>query len=672
MKATIENLSPLPRTHWVTATVPKALGAGLKKESTFVADNDCCRKFRAVRGRKFGNSMVYRVRATLGGHERVVGELRPVVHPDARQFTAHRWVSDDLNELVPKLGVRTENRDLWSQSLAHPTLIDTSSAHQRWTMTAWIPAEGIIFQWWADLLSDDPVINIWGKIVWSNRKDPAHMRRFEAVAISSGELIRFDFAKRHGMGAPVPIGSEWFHGLAPGGITLDDGAALPLSGVMLATHSPKPDDPKPDPEDSTNQDIADRGNLIAAFHGGIVGVCHDWDGHWLACKKTPKVRGVEGERSVAAFRWRQHVDAMKVTAGWFEERPLVHPEPGTTGDKDDFGASKGTHAVTLSDPRWIELAKHSVQADLFRGVHHYDEHGSPIRLSDHPNWVTWDGKTHWHTGVSTDRLDKVGPAPYTPATGHRGYDDQHRSQNNIAAFMALTDDPLMEDHIRHHITTDAASYRAVYPDFGIGATRAVGRTLGTLAQLSEVVDTVDAARLRVVIDKRLAPVLTDPYLKVAGPMKVLTWSGPDARKKIYDADGNLANWTSLWEHGLAAVGLMQLYKGRGLGLEVLEVICETLARFGCFQDDGDQWHIVDDILWSGGAAPPGGLTSDSPHIVSRPGTQGTGNWTFAGIMVAQQILADDHPVRAKVDACVQAITKGKLPLDRMTAEWRAF
>jgi hypothetical protein len=311
-----------------------------------------------------------------------------------------------------------------------------------------------------------------------------------------------------------------------------------------------------------------------------------------------------------------------------------------------------------------------VQADLFRGVHHYEADGTPLKRDNHPDWITWSMGTHWHTGVSRDRLGKTGPQPSQSGTGWLGYDDQHRSQNNLAAYLALTDDPLMLNHVYHQTTVDEAAHRVRYQ--GTGAARAQGRTNGTLAQLATVVPDDLRARIVQVVTRRMEPIINNPMLDVSGPMKVLSWMGPDARKPIYDENGNLAPTTSMWEHGLAAVGLYKVAKENlSSGLpgghpgSVLRTVCETLLNFGFFFD-GNNWHTVHDIWYRDGEAPPGGLFEASPHLTTGHG--GVGTWTFAGILVAREVLGGGH---TDLDNYIAWRTDNREASDRRTAEWWA-
>ena len=76
--------------------------------------------------------------------------------------------------------------------------------------------------------------------------------------------------------------------------------------------------------------------------------------------------------------------------------------------------------------------------DRCRPVHFYETDASPVDPANHPDWVVWNGRTHWHGDVSKDRLGKPVPEPRSEAHGWTGKDRQHWSSNYLAAYALLT------------------------------------------------------------------------------------------------------------------------------------------------------------------------------------------------------------------------------------------
>lgn len=675
MRAILTNTSPLPREHWAVVTFPRPLAAPFGPECSFVCSNG--QRFRAVRGRTVGMRTTYRVRAYMGGSQTLEGSLVNEAQPEP--YVPHRWVTDDIGALIPSLGARIPGLgDFWDVPLGAPVLLDQSPAHTRWGVRRLLPQAGIIFEWWADVLHNDPVIPVWGKAVWSDRHDTATNKSFEFLAMKSGEYIALDFIRRHA-GGSVPMKDAhgiWVQILNTSPVILNDGSGLPFSGSMLAFVSPRATDKAADPEDWSDDTVRSINNLRAAPGGPIVGVCLEWDTHWLAGRNLPRFR--PGYQSQHEQVWQQFLDSLDIPAGWFANRPVgIGKTPGQTGDQEDFGATKGTYAVCDGDARFIRVMQYAVQAELFRGFNHYENNG-PLDINAHPLWVTWNGVTHYHSGVSPDSIGKTRDGA-APGTGWYGYDDEHRSQNTLAAYMMLTDDPLMEDQLRHLVTTDRASYRMRFPNNGSGAARGQGRTSGAWAQFVGLTEGVEQQHWVNIIASRMnASLNLNPSINVAGPMKVLASGGPDSRKQVYRPDGSLGPWVSFWEHGLAAVGIYNAVKAQPNNADAHEIlvrICRTLATFACFEENGEWWTVAD-CLWSEGEAPPGGLVSTSRALVcDRNFASGVTSWTFAGLLVAREFLAQqaetDPALLNKLSRYINAITGGQEAGDRRQAEWWA-
>ncbi|MCB1713340.1 MAG: hypothetical protein KDH96_13010, partial [Candidatus Riesia sp.] len=370
-------------------------------------------------------------------------------------------------------------------------------------------------------------------------------------------------------------------------ISLKDASGLPVTGTILAYIS-SDNPPVSDPE----VDDKDYKSLIAGLLGPITGCYDEWDGEWLSTINAPRVGHNESNRKFQAF-----LDGLKTNKGWFAQRPMAIGEsPGQTGEQDDFGSTKGIDVVTHKDPRLIFEYKYCVLTDLFRGFMHYDIKDQkilPINEADHPRWVTWSGETHYHSGVSPDRLGKAtGPDPFSPFW--HGYDDQHRSQNLLAAYLQLTDDPLALDIISHHTTTDLASYRMRYPQYGAGAARAQGRMMQAWANFYVLVPIHMRPNIKRLLDSKWTGMYDNNSFNTTKPVKVIGTNGPDGRKPIYDDAGNLLPTWSIWEHALAAVGLYNAIKvdqTHSRSEQLLITYFENFVKYGCFKEN-DTWYLV--------------------------------------------------------------------------------
>lgn len=682
IRCSLANISPLYRRHWAVVTVPRHRATGMETECIFLTDDG--REFRAVRGRSVGNKTVFRILATLQGGERLTGRIsgeQPLGgFPAVAQ--AHRWVVDDVAEMVPQIGVPNGGpfaSTAWSQLTDMRILMSHSSpANSRFRIDQRLPQFGLHFSVWLDVLHEDPVVPFFGRIVWSDRGDPANLRQFNHLAWRCGEYASFDFSRRLGIQEPVAIDSDWGCLLNSSPVVFGDGVALPISGRLLAFDSRRSVmSTDTDPADMSDDENRSFANLLAGAHGPIVGVCHEWDGNWLAAGNVPRFHSRATALAQAEVDWDVFLGQLQVTAGWFADRSFgLGRMPGQTGNQADFGATKGASAVVAHDPKFVYALQLSAHGDALRGYTHFERDGSMLQADNHPSWVTWSRVTHWHQNVSTDRLGKSTQLPF-PSGVYQGVDDEHMSHNYLAAYMALTDDPLMEDQLRHLLETDRAGYRFRYPNNGAGATRAQGRTAGAWAQLSCVADEPTALGFAEILARRFLQTANVSTMQLQKPMRVPCVGQPDPRKQVYNVDGSLGRWTSFWELGLTIVGFAQvvLRERDAVAIEhareCLMICCETMATFGFFEQDG-QWFTVADMLWSDGDAPPGGLVNPSLRLTSAPGAGDVMSWTFAGCVAAREFLPRSHPEWDRLNRYVLAITGGNEAHGREAAEWWAI
>lgn len=671
MRTTITNLSTRSRDKTAIVTFPSEVAANFPDESTFEADAGF--KFRAVRTGKRGvNTDVFRVFTSMEGSERLRGNMIPEAHTTANvPFKYHKWVADDLVALIPDFGViehgQAESTIVWTTNADTQVvkMVEESTVHQRWFLRKVIPGKGLVCEWWADINHDDPVIQFWGKIIWSERSDPNRTKRFGHFKLRCGEFPVLDFGKIVGAGAPVKIGNKW-EMLLGSNIEVRDGGGIPLAGSLLAFVGPTgtPVDPEP------GEDGKDFNSLLAALGGPVNGVSHSWNGRWLANKWVPRRSDTSQMYADVNTEWQRFKSAMANTVGWGENTIVgIQKNPGATGDQEDFGATKGIYAVRTKDPKHIQLYQQSVYNDVYRGFMHYDvEEGKhvPLKLGNHPQWVTWSGGTHWHTNVSPDRLGKTIFNPFGDIWW--GYDDQHRSQNNLAAYIQLSDDPLAMDIINHMTTVDMASYRIRWPENGAGAARAQGRMAGCLANFYTLVDEGQvkediATHLQVKWDG----ITNNNDFNVAGPVKVIGWNQPDGRKPIFDPQGNLLPTWSVWEHGLALVGLYNAHKANPSPQteSILTTLFTTIVDQGCFEAN-DGWWLVSDQWYRNGEPIPGGLHKD--NVFMEYGRGGVSGWTKAAVMAAAEFLPAG-PMKEKAIACSRYFSNGDDPTGAWEDEW---
>lgn len=679
MQTVLHNLAATSRDRWTRCSYSRDEAFDYPDECSFHAENGAI--FRAVKGRRIGRdyAQAFRIFAELSAGEKLKGRLVDEPYPsldiedNPPAFVPHPWVADDLEELIPKIvvevaGVRYET------GYAGIRKIDESAAHQRYHVRSTIPELGFVFDWWADVCHLDPVIECWGRLVWSTRTTSSVDLRVDAIALKTGELYIDTFGKMHGCGEPFSKDRNWYLPVS-GPRNFVDGSGLPFYGQMLAYISDFSNVPVEVDAEVDNRWIARSLRSLDAARKGlpVVGTSIEWDGLYLAAQNVPRYEHDEDLENEKERAWADFMEKRGKFGDYYEDRTYGSEEsPSQTGDQDDFGATKGTFVVSANEPKMLLPYQWSAYADCVRAGAALFEGGKPLDPAAHPDWRTWSGITHWHPGVSPDRLGK--DFGNWGATGWHNYDDQHRSQNTLAAVIALHDDPLGEAIMLGFSIPDANML-----DNRVGATRAVGRLFGAWAQFLLLSDPKDVGleRWHNRVAEKLRTLHAHSRLSVQGDVKVIGTGHPDLRKQVYypaghPRAGELAHWWSNWEHGLFACGAYKLWKvTQDEGVRgILETVVRTCVNYGMFQIDGT-WYVADDLTYLDDGEPlhPSAYHLGSDQLVVSPGLGGTTFWAFQAVLIAAEMLRDQTGDVAR--ECVRQHLGGREASTRRAAEWLA-
>lgn len=720
VKAILHNLSDAPRSRVVRCPVDIVRARaelGDAAEVDFVTSTG--QRFRAARGRDvLDHSRVYYVAALLDGAQRLEGRLAPRTGPmlssltppaaaaarlslagpvppvpaevepapiapipstETVPYAMHPWVTDDVAELVPTFGVVINGVAYETKPLGLPELLDSGPLHTRWKLRAQTEHHGFILEWVVDIGHNDPVLDVWGIIAWSDRSNPRVMIQVDEVYMIAGEYFVDHYARRKGHGAPTPAadGRRWRVKLS-GPRAFVDGTGLDVEGQMVAFVSDPARVPFVDPTKWDYKSAA----AVYATGRPVVALGADWDGNLLAAMNAPRYSDpsiVERETLAAG---QAFFSSLAVPGDYYDPRPYGSLRaPGSTGDQEDFGATKGTFAVVGHQPAMLLALAYSAMADCYRPgslLYEPDATGALVPLDPfaHGDWWTWSGYTHYHPQVSLDRIGKTDTFGFE-ATGWLPYDEEHFGRQNLAAVCALYDHPMAQWLVAMSSIPDSKMVRNPDGTERLGPARGVGRTLNAWAQFSRVC-TTPAARERFMarIDARLGAAQSFPLLHVNGPVKVMAWGLPDLRKPIYWPGTNiLAPWWSAWEHGLLAVALYNLFKATGdqRALDVLVRICTTAVREALADDGRGGFILAGDLLFmanDGAQIPAEFKFVGSAQMTAQSKPIGdVVTWSFFSILIATEVLGGRDQDRAK--AAVRHFTGGIEASDRRTAEWWA-
>ena len=294
---------------------------------------------------------------------------------------------------------------------------------------------------------------------------------------------------------------------------------------------------------------------------------------------------------------------------------------GQTGDQGDFGVVKLSEVAWSGVPSMLLEVELSVLQEACRPVHFFEADATPVEPDDHPDWVVWSGRTHWHANVSKDRLGKPVPAPRGEFHGWTGKDRQHWSSNYLASYALLTG----AHWARLELANEARLYRAgqtldpKHTTSHSGAPRGAGRV--ALAAAWNLCVT-DDARLRERMDARVDQVYHREWAGrelAADRVRPMAVNNKDKRQ----LQGKHRYWNP-WQDALAAIGFGAHHRmtGSAKARELAEQLANNVVRHGWRVDaqvnevamamrwlDGapftaEQWRRNDDTLvqWGFGTA----------------------------------------------------------------------
>jgi hypothetical protein len=603
-RAVVVNESPaFGRVSWFDVAVPYDLASQLPAVCQVVD-----RGWLAVRCRALGyHSVIYHVRGRLVAaavHDLV---LAPPGVDYQLAFRASPWVVDELASLPPELHVVVGGKHYYSR----PRLQLLQRTHdcpamQRWHARARLDDSGLLYDVWADVYSDQDVVELAGAVTFSDPQKPDMQVLIESAELVCADPVVLDSAPAFGFGSPVRRDDgTWTVQLVAEPVVLGDGQQIPYWGAALCLPAGVPLSVL-----LLNADPAIR-ERIEALHARAQGRAHalsrDWAGAWLLFGEVP-ILTAEARNEVEKLAARRA--ALRTDAHWlFQPRPLGQPpRAGQTGGQEDFGATKGTAMVAAGDlrPDLIDLYRWCL-GEVLRPVHLREVDGSTVARAAHPEWVSYNQRTHFHAGVSPDRLGKPHPEPWSETHGWTGKDNQHESANLIAALYAVTGDPLAEQAMR-----DELEHSIARQDDRPDSPRGQGRSIASLAQRWLLLGD-ERAWVRLCQIASWAR-LQSPGLRFVGidPLSVRVLATLSDRRALVDPiTGEPLECWAVWEHGLAAIGycgaLEQVARRGRLSLPVepddLRALehgawqtCATLVRHGYYHD-GERWRLCSHVRY---------------------------------------------------------------------------
>ncbi len=309
---------------------------------------------------------------------------------------------------------------------------------------------------------------------------------------------------------------------------------------------------------------------------------------------------------------------------------------GQTGDQNDFGVIKLSPVAVSGLPSLLLECEPSVLQEACRPTHMFDAAGLPLRAADHPRWIVWSGRTHWHPGVSTDRLGKtVADAPFS-THDWTGRDRQHWSINHLGAFAQLTG----AHWARRELANEVQIYlsgQTTDPQFttsGADSPRGGGRT--ELAACWMYLATGDQdllRRMRERFDLVYWPQWAGRDL-VDGQVRTMAIQEPDPRMLL----GKCRYWNP-WQDAIAACGFAAAFRitGNDHARTLAEELAVTVVRYG-FRVNEQECIGGIVLRWLDGAPLSEAQQRDPEYACWAYGTAFT-EWSIGAVEIARVVAA---------------------------------
>ena len=305
-----------------------------------------------------------------------------------------------------------------------------------------------------------------------------------------------------------------------------------------------------------------------------------------------------------------------------------------TGDQNDFGVGKLLDVYCSGLPDGIEEARLNAGEEACRPVHHREHDGSPVLAANHPNWVAWNGRTHFNTTISPDRLGKPVPEPWLDAHSWSGRDNQHWSSLLLANACLLTGSWSLRAELDNEGELYLASQTIPSQKPGwstniIDTPRAVGRTLLSMSWNYLVTGRTDL-RDRMAARTRECIAVQWTGGGVGGPVKPCALATPDPRVLM------ITHWTP-WEDSLAIPGLEACYlvTGELAARQIAIGLARSLLEWG-WKITPNEIIIATGVGWKGNGLPLTALEYTDPNWVLWSYGTGFNLWGLPSTKIAQR------------------------------------
>lgn len=210
-------------------------------------------------------------------------------------------------------------------------------------------------------------------------------------------------------------------------------------------------------------DMSQVANAISAIEYVVYGMSPDWSAKnafaSLNAVQQPENPNVQSHWTQLIAQFHEFSSFINTNGNPWDDYPLgLTKTPGQTGDQSDFGCVEAGAIAYMGAAELLDMIYFLATEEAKRPGHYYEMDGSEVRSANHPNWVVWGQETHWHTGVSPDRLGKTGPNLGSDTHGWHGKDLEHHSSNLLSLAALMTGSYLLLDECDHEMEAYLAGH----------------------------------------------------------------------------------------------------------------------------------------------------------------------------------------------------------------------
>ena len=197
-------------------------------------------------------------------------------------------------------------------------------------------------------------------------------------------------------------------------------------------------------------------NALAAVDYVFYGMSPDWAAKEafasLLVAQQPDIPNVQSYWTQLIAQFGQYHDFMHSNGDAWDDYLMGQTKtPGQTGAQEDFGCLDAGATLFMGAAELLDPIYFMATEETKRPGHYYEADGSEVKSANHPNWIVWDGVTHWHPNVSTDRLGKTLPNYGGNTHGWQGKDWEHHSSNLLSFASLMTGSYLLLDEVNREI-----------------------------------------------------------------------------------------------------------------------------------------------------------------------------------------------------------------------------